>query len=249
MPHVVTIKKPLVLFPAETGDLNQHHVITEGSYALEPVANPLNPKGEPWLKIVGESWGNAKSCWDALLSQPRIRTSLFDSRVQIVAGVLGLFCVCLAGLTLVVPSFKEKLPDVAALKLELLGLNNQMDNLTNHYPLMVTAAQKRYEQQREQAIYGLDAYPVYLAYRNSRQQAILRSRPDLGAYVTAINNLDEQLYHAWHDWGLTNRSSMAAGLKKQQLRFASGEVMPEQSAANGALNLPIYWLRISAGVA
>src|ERR1041385_6978157 len=196
MPHIVTIKKPFVLFPAENGDLNNHYVVEAGSYALEAVANPFNSKGEPWLKIVGQPWGNAKSCWDALSTLPRIRTSGFDSGLQIAAGVLGLFCICLGALTLAVPDFKEAPVDIAALKLELLGLNNQLDNLTNHYPLLTTAVQQRYQQQAEKAIYGVDAYPAYLAYRKSRQNQILRLRPDLAAYINAINNLDEQLYHA-----------------------------------------------------
>jgi hypothetical protein len=119
--------------------------------------------------------------------------------------------------------------------MELSGLENEITNLRVHYPLMSSPQQKVYENQKEDAVYGLDMYPRYVAWRNALQNEMRRQHGELGAFFTALNALDEQLYHAWHDWGLTNRSALVADLKKQRARFTSGEVMPGQSQTYASL--------------
>ncbi len=238
MPRSIAINQPLVLFRAESGDFNQHQIVPRGSYAVEPVPNPLNRKSEPWLKIVGQPWANARACWEVVSNQPP-KNSRFEWQCQIAGGILALLCVCLSALTFAIKSWTKPPPDIAAMKMELSGLDNELENLPRHYPLILSPVQKLYEDRSNDAIYGLDVYPRYVAYRNCRQSEILRRRGDLDGFISALNALDEQLYHAWHDWGLTNRAALIADLKKQRARFTSGQVMLNQSQIYASLQVPI----------
>lgn len=238
MPRFITITKSLVLFPAETGDLSQHHVLPRGSYAVEPVPNPLNKKGEPWLRIVGQYWANARPCWEAVSSEPA-KTSRPDLRTQFAAAILMLFCLCPSLIALSVKSWRKKPPDLAAMKMELSGLDSEIINLHTHYPLLSSPQQKVYENRRDDAIYSLDIYPRYVAWRNARQGEMLRQQGELDGFITALNTLDEQLYHAWHDWGLTNRPALIAELKRQRARLTSGEVMPDKSQIYASLQTAV----------
>lgn len=266
MPRFITINKDLILFRVDKCDLVEHQIVPEGSYALESVANPFNKRGEPWLKIVGQPWGNARPCWNAVsVEVPNL--AAFGARIQIMAGGLALLCVFLSLLTgtpgpgLGLPSTstgaslgltssagstpsstapaKIEAPDIAALKTELFGLCNERANLTNHYPLLSSPAQKAYEDRRNDVIYGLDVYPRYLEWRKALQSQILRRRGDLDSFVTALNSVDDELYHVWHDWGVTNRTATLARLKKERAQFVSGEVMQEQSRLYAALQRQI----------
>jgi len=238
MPRFITITKSLILFPAETGDLSQHHAFPHGSYAVEPVPNPLNKKGEPWLRIVGQSWANARPCWEAVSSEPT-KNSRVGLRTQFAAAILILLCLCPSLIALNVKSWRKPPPDLAAIRMQLSGLDNEIENLRMHYPLLSSPQQKLYEDRRDAALYGLDIYPRYVARRNARQSAILRQHGELDSFITALNTLDEQLYHAWHDWGLTNRPALIADLQKQRARFTSGEVMPDKSQVYASLQTPV----------
>src|SRR5437016_973113 len=129
MPRFITINKPLVLFRIEKCDLNEHRIISEGSYAIESVPNPLKKSGEPWLKIVGQPWGNARPCWNAVsVEVPKI--PVFGSRIQILAGSLAPLCVCLSLITSSPEpaSPKTPAPDLPAMKTELFSLANERAN-------------------------------------------------------------------------------------------------------------------------
>ena len=66
MTQTIEIHKPLLLFPTRTGNLRQHKELPPGKYKVERINNPLKVGAEPWLKLVGEEWGNAAACWEAL---------------------------------------------------------------------------------------------------------------------------------------------------------------------------------------
>jgi hypothetical protein len=262
MPRFITINKDLILFRIDKCDLTEHRIFPEGSYAVEPAGNPLKQRGEAWLKIVGQPWGNARPCWEAVsVEVPRI--PVFGARIQVIAGALALLCILLSLLTFApapshglpssTPSLssspdssaaatsptKGESPDLAAMKTELFGLCNERANLTNHYPLLLSPAQKAYEDRRDDAIYGLDVYPRYLEWRKSLQTQILRRRGELDLFITALNSLEDQLYHVWHDWGVTNRAATLTRLKKERAKFIRGEVMQEQSRLYATLQKQI----------
>src|SRR4051812_4692305 len=95
MPRFITINKDLILFRIDQCDLAEHRIFPEGSYAVERVANPLKKRGEAWLKIVGQPWGNARPCWETVsVEVPKI--PIFGASIQIIAGTLALLSVLLS---------------------------------------------------------------------------------------------------------------------------------------------------------
>src|SRR5262249_33934126 len=126
--------------------------------------------------------------------------------------------------------FKPK-ADLPTLKTELASLVNQLDNLTNHYPLLSTPTQKKYLQCFEQAIYGLDIYSRYRAVQQIQQAEVLSRKPTIGPYFDALNSADEQLYRAWHQWRLADREAIIAKLEGEKARLVSGEVMIDERVA------------------
>jgi hypothetical protein len=237
MPRTIKIHEPLVLFPVDTGDLAKHNIVPRGEYQVEPVPNPIKKGGPPWLRIVGEPWANAEACWQAVKAADEKSSAIFHPRSQASAIVLAALCAGLFLVALVSSSVKKPLPDVPALKMELAGLVNELENLTNHYPLLLSVTQRAYKQRYQEAIYSLDIYPRYKTVQQTLQREILLQRPDLENYVATINALDEELYHAWHDWGITNRPARIAGLQQQKARLLSTDLMLQQRKAYYALEL------------
>jgi len=248
MPRKITIHKSLALFPSESGRFDQHKVIPSGSYEVEPVPNPIKKTGGAWFKLAGEPWANARPCWESVAVAPEQvgRSSAPKSQTPVL--VLGALCL---GLMLLTFDFKpppRKVPvDVSALKMELDGTVNQLQNLTNHYPLMLSEPQKRYRQLREDALYAMEVYPPYRKMQQAQQQEILRQRPDLEPFVTALNNLDEQLYRAWHEWGLKNRAEQVGALKKEREQLLGSGVMLQQSGAYRALQATCFTDEMAPG--
>jgi len=242
MPRKITIHKSLTLFPSGTGKLDEHKIIRSGSYEVEVVPNPIKKTGPVWFKLAGESWGNAKPCWQTV-AVPPLRTGRSSApQPQTLLLVTGGLCL---GLMLLTFDFSFKVPqgktpvDTSALKMELDGTINQMQNLTNHYPQMSGETQKRYLSVRDDALYAIEVYPPYRKMQQAQQQEILRQRPDLEPFVTALNNLDEQLYRAWHEWGIKNRQDQVAALKREREQLLGG-VMAEQAAAYKALQASCF---------
>jgi hypothetical protein len=64
-----------------------------------------------------------------------------------------------------------------------------------------------------------------------QQAEILSRRASAGAYFDALNSIDEQLYRAWHEWGLTNRQALIAKLQRQKVQLVSGDVMLDERLA------------------
>jgi hypothetical protein len=125
--------------------------------------------------------------------------------------------------------------DLPTLKTELAGLVNQLDNVTNHYPLLLTPTQTKYQQCFEQAVYGLDIYSRYRTVKQIQQAEVLSRRGSAGAYFDALNSIDEQLYRAWHEWGLTNRQALVAKLQAQKAQLISGDVMLDERLATRSI--------------
>src|SRR5437660_6915096 len=179
MPRFISINKDLILFRIDKCDLTEYRVFPEGSYAVESAANPVNKRGETWLKIVGQPWGNARSCWQVVsVEVPKL--SVFGAGIQVMAGGLALLCVLLSVVTLtptqsprahsLSPSesanpstspesstaspspIKGESLNISTLKTELFGLCNERANLTNRYPTLMSPAQKAYEERRSDAL-------------------------------------------------------------------------------------------------
>lgn len=234
MARKITIHKSLTLFPAETGKLDEHKIIRSGSYEVELVPNPIKKTGAAWFKLAGEPWGNAKACWESVAVPLAYRNRRPVPKRQTLLLVLTALC---AGLTLLTFDFKplrakRKAPvDLSSLKMQLDSALNQLQNLTNHYPQMSGETQRRYVSAREDAVYGIEVYPPYRKMHAAQQQEILRQRPDLEPFITALSNLDEQLYRAWHEWGIKNRQEQVAALKKEREQLLNSGVMAEQARA------------------
>jgi hypothetical protein len=131
--------------------------------------------------------------------------------------------------------FNKSVADLPSLKTELALLVNQLNNLTNHYPLLSSATQKKYQQCFEQAIYGLDIYSRYRAVQQIQQAEVLSRRASAGTYFEALNSLDEQLYRAWHQWRLANREAVIADLQAQKAQLVSGDVMIDERLAGRSI--------------
>ena len=58
----IRISHELVLFQADTADFSVHRAIPAGEYQVEEIL----AKGQCWLVLKGESWGNAEACWEAV---------------------------------------------------------------------------------------------------------------------------------------------------------------------------------------
>ena len=248
MPRKITIHRSLALFPVETGKLDQHKVIPSGSYEVEVVPNPIKKTGGVWFKLAGQSWGNAKLCWASVAMAPEQAGGSTGPESQTPLLVVGALCLGLMLLTFDFKAPQKQLPvDVSALKMELDGTVNQLQNLTNHYPLMLSEPQKRYQQLREDALYALEVYPPYRKMQQAQQQEILGQRPELEPFVSALNNLDEQLYRAWHEWGLKNRAEQVGALKKEREQLLGSGVMLQQSRAYRALQASSFTDEMAPG--
>src|SRR5215813_7533286 len=162
MARSITIRKSLPLFRTEGANLNDHTFFGPGTYSVVRIPNPIKKGGPDWLKLSAEPWGTAQICWDAAASS-EIRTpasETFEPRSQRAGVVVAAICLFLTLFTIEFRLFKPKV-DLPTLKSELASLVNQLDNITNHYPLLSTPVQKKYQQCFEQAIYGLDIYSNY----------------------------------------------------------------------------------------
>jgi len=76
--------------------------------------------------------------------------------------------------------------------------------------------------------YGLDIYTRYRAVQQIQQAEVRSRKPSIGPYFEALNTLDDELYRAWHQWGLTNREALIAKLQAQKARLISGDVMVQE---------------------
>jgi len=240
MARKITIHRALTLFPAQTGKLDEQRRIPSGCYEIDVVPNPIKKTGPAWFKLTGEPWGNAKPCWESVAVPPGRpgRTATATPKSQTLLLVLGGLCLGLMLLTFDFKTPERKTPtpaDVSALKMQLDGVINQLQNLTNHYPQMSGETQRRYQTVRDDAVYAIEVYPPYRKMQAAQQQEILRQRPQLEPFLAALNNLDEQLYRAWHEWGIKNRQDQVAALKKERERLLGTGVMAEQAAAYRAL--------------
>jgi hypothetical protein len=232
MARSITIRKSIPLFRTESGDLNEHTFFGPGTFTVVPIPNPIKNGGPAWLKLSAEPWGTAETCWDAAASEfkkPALAT--FEPRSQRASIVVAAICLFLTLFTVDFTFFHKATADLPALKTELASLVNQLDNITNHYPLLLTPTQKKYQQCFEQAIYGLDIYSRYRAVQQIQQAEILGRRGSAGPYFEALNSIDEQLYRAWHEWGLTNRQALIAKLEAQKARLIAGDTMIEERLA------------------
>jgi hypothetical protein len=243
MARKIIIYKSLALFPSDSGKLDQHKIVPSGSYEVEPVASPINKNAGVWLKLVGEPWGNARACWESVAEVPEQVAHSSRPPSQTALLVIGGLCL---GLTLLTFDFKPTKAkaraqvDVSALKMELDGALNQLQNVTNHYPLILGEMQKRYQQVRDDALYSLEVYPPYRKMLDAQQREILRQHPDLEPFATALNNIDEQLYRAWHEWGIKNRAEQVAALKKEREQLLNTGLMAQQSAAYRASQVTAF---------
>ena len=57
------IRHELLLFQPAAAGLSPHKAIPSGSYQVEEISR----RGRRWLKLAGEDWGNAGTCWEAVL--------------------------------------------------------------------------------------------------------------------------------------------------------------------------------------
>jgi hypothetical protein len=232
MARSITIRKPVPLFRTEGGDLNEHTFFGPGAYAVVPIPNPVKKGGPAWLKLSAEPWGTAELCWKAAASEvKKPAPATFEPRSQRPGIAVAAICLFLILFTVDFNFFRKPAVDLPALKTELATLVNQLDNITNHYPLLLTETQKKYRQCLEQAVYGLDIYSRYRAVQQIQQAEVLSRRPSAGAYFDALNSLDEQLYRAWHEWGVTNRQTLIAQLQAQKERLVSGDLMIDERLA------------------
>ncbi len=237
MSRKIKIHKALALFPADAGNLDTFKMVPRGQYVVERVANPLKKDGPPWLQIAGEPWANAEACWQSLSMNWENSSGDFHIGSVIPQVVLAVICL---GLMLIRPNHGaagNAFADVPSMKMELSGLVSQLDNLPNHYPLMLSEAQRRYEKRYEQAIYSLDVYPRYRTAQQTRQRDVLGQRPDLAVYVATVNALDDELYRAWHNWGLSNRAAILADIEERKRRILSTEILQKQKQAYGPLQM------------
>jgi hypothetical protein len=232
MARSITIRKSLPLFRADSGDIDEHTFYGPGTYTVVRIPNPTKKGGPAWLKLSAEPWGTAEDCWHAAASQVRRSGPLtFEPRAQLPGIVVAGICVLLTLFTIDFNFFNKPVADLPSLNAEMAGLVNQLNNLTNHYPLLSSATQKKYQQCFEQAIYGLDIYSRYRAVQQIQQAEVLSRKPDVGPYFETLNALDEQLYRAWHQWRLTNREALIANLHEQKAQLVSGDVMIEDRLA------------------
>lgn len=233
MARSITIRKSIPLFRTEGESLSEHTFFGPGTYSVVRIPNPIKKNGPAWLKLSAEPWGTAEVCWKSVTSEIKKSAALtFEPRVQLPGIIVAALCAVLTLLTLEFPFFSNKpVADLPALKMELAGLVNQLDNITNHYPLLLSQTQKTYQQRFEQAIYGVDIYAHYRAVQQVQQAEVLRRRASASSYFDALNTLDEQLYHAWHEWGLTNREALIGKLEAQKARLVSGDVMVQERLA------------------
>lgn len=225
----VTIRKSLPLFRTEGENFNEHTFFGPGTFSVVRIPNPVRKGGPAWLKLSAEPWGTAEACWDAAASEiKRSAPSAFEPRAQLPGVILAALCVLLTVFTVDFNFFNRPVADLPALKTELAGLVNQLDNITNHYPLLLTETQKKYQHCFEQAIYGLDIYSRYRSVQQIQQAEVLSHKPGIAPYFDALNTIDEQLYHAWHEWGLTNRENLISKLQSQKSRLLAGDVMVQE---------------------
>jgi hypothetical protein len=236
MARSITIRKPLPLFRTESGDLNEHTFFGPGTFTVVRIPNPIKKGGPAWLKLSAEPWGTAEICWEAAASElKRPAPATFEPRSQRAGVVVAAICLFLMLFTVDFNFFVKPTVDLPTLKTELAGLVNQLDNITNHYPLLLTATQMKYQQCFEQAIYGLDIYSRYRTVQQIQQAEVLSRRATAVAYFEALNSIDEQLYRAWHEWGLTNRQALIARLEAQKAQLVSGDVMLEERLATRSI--------------
>jgi len=232
MARSITIRKSLPLFRTEAGDLIAHTFFGPGTFTVVPIPNPIKKGGPTWLKLSAEPWGTAEVCWEAAAFEPkRPVPATFEPRSPRAGIAVAAICVFLTLFTFNSNFIIKPKIDLPALKTELASLVNQLDNVTNHYPLLLTETQKKYQQCFEQAIYGLDIYSRYRAAQQIQQAEVLSRRGSAGVYFDALNSLDEQLYRAWHEWGLTNRQVLIARLQAQKAQLVSGDVMIDERLA------------------
>jgi hypothetical protein len=232
MARSITIHKSLPLFRTEGANLNDHTFFGPGIYSVVRIPNPVKKGGPDWLKLSAEPWGTAQICWDAAASS-EVRSAApetFEPRSQRAGVVVAAICLFLTLFTIEFNFFKPKV-DLPTLKTELASLVNQLDNITNHYPLLSTPTQKKYQQCFEQAIYGLDIYSRYRAVQQIQQAEVLSRKPTVGPYFDALNSADEQLYRAWHQWRLADREAIIAKLQAEKARLVSGDVMIDERLA------------------
>jgi hypothetical protein len=236
MARSITIRKSIPLFRTEDGDLIAHTYFGPGTFTVLPIPNPIKKGGPTWLKLSAEPWGTAEACWDAAVSEPkRPAPATFEPRSQRGGIVVAAICLFLTLFTVDFNfSIKPKV-DLPTLKTELASLVNQLDNITNRYPLLSTPVQKKYQQCFEQAIYGLDIYSRYRTVKQIQQAEVLSRRGSAGTYFDALNSIDEQLYRAWHEWGLTNRQALVAKLQAQKAQLVSGDVMLDERLATRSI--------------
>jgi hypothetical protein len=232
MARSITIRKSLPLFRTEDGDLIAHTYFGPGTFTVEPIPNPIKKGGPTWLKLSAEPWGTAEVCWEAAAFEPkRPAPATFQPRSQRAGIVVAAICLFLTLFTVDFNFFIKPKIDLPTLKTELASLVNQLDNVTNRYPLLLTATQQKYQQCFEQAIYGLDIYSRYRTVQQIQQAEVVSRRASAGPYFEALNSIDEQLYRAWHEWGLTNRQALIAKLQAQKAQLVSGNVMLEERLA------------------
>jgi hypothetical protein len=233
MARSIRIRKSIPLFRTEGEDLKEHTFFGPGTYSVVRIPNPIKKGGPAWLKLAAEPWGTAEACWKAATSEiKKSAPATFEPRPQLPGLIVAALCAILTIFTFEFSFFNRKpVADLPALKMELAGLVNQLENLTNHYPLLLTTTQKTYQQRFEQAIYGVDIYARYCAVRQIQQAEVLHHRPTVGPYFDTLNTLDDQLYRAWHEWGLTNREALLAKLQAQKVRLVSGDVMIQERLA------------------
>jgi len=232
MARSITIRKSLPLFRTDSGDIDEHTFYGPGTYTVVRIPNPIKKGGPTWLKLSAEPWGTAEACWDAAASEIKQTAPLtFEPRAQLPGIVVAAICLLLTLFTIDFSFLNKPVADLPSMKTELASLVNQSNNLTNHYPLLSTATQKKYQQCFEEAIYGLDIYSRYRAVQQIQQAEVLSRKPTVGPYFEALNALDEQLYRAWHQWRLTNREALIAQLQAQKAQLVSGEVMIEERLA------------------
>jgi hypothetical protein len=232
MARSITIRKSLPLFRTDNVDLSEHTFYGPGTYIVVRIPNPIKKNGPVWLKLSAEPWGTAAACWDAAASEVKRTAPLtFEPRAQLPGVVVAAICVLLTLFTIDFNFFNKPVADLPSLKTELAHLVNQLNNLTNYYPLLSTATQRKYQQCFEQAIYGLDIYSRYRAVQQIQQAEVLSRRTNAGTYFEVLNSLDEQLYRAWHQWRLSDREALIANLQEQKAQLVSGDVMIEERLA------------------
>jgi len=231
MARSITIRKSIPLFRTEGQNFEEHTFFGPGTYSVVRIPNPIKKDGPAWLKLAAEPWGTAEPCWEAAAETSKIKKSApatFGPRAQLPGFIVAAICVLLTLFTIDFNFLNRPVADLPSLKMELAGLVNELDNITNHYPLLTSPTQKSYQQCFEKATYGLDIYSRYRAVQQTQQAEVLSRKPTVGPYFDALNAIDEQLYHAWHDWGVTNRDALISRLQAQKTRLVSSDLMIQQ---------------------